>query len=218
MVRIRRLVAEFTPTLVILDPVSSLSRGGSTFDVSAMLVRQIYYLKMDGVTAVMTVLHGEGGLEQYNQNISSLVDTWVHVISMDARGELNRGLYLLKSRGMAHSNQIREFVLSDEGVSPVPVVIGPDGVLTGSARIAADSAERAAELGLSQESTDLASDLERRRASFEAKMAAMQAEFEVDEAQAKRLIERSERAAGAARLNRREQGRRRSGKPEPTGS
>ncbi len=214
LVRIRRLVAEFTPTLVILDPVSSLARGGSTFDVSAMLMRQIYYLKIDGVTAVMTVLHGEGGLEQYNQNISSLVDTWVHVVSMDARGEHNRGLYVLKSRGIAHSNQIREFVLSDEGVSLVPVVVGPDGVLTGSARIAADSADQANTLELSQESTDLAGDLERRRASFEARMAAMRAEFEVDEAQAGRLIKRSEKAAEAAQLNRREQELRRSGKPE----
>jgi circadian clock protein KaiC len=137
---------------------------------------------------------------------------------MDAVGEHNRGLYVLKSRGMAHSNQVREFLLSDAGVSLVPVVVGPDGVLTGSARIAAESADRAAELGLSQETADLAGDLERRRASFEAKVAAMRAEFEVDEAQAKRLIEASERAAEAAQLNRREQGRRRSGKPEAAGS
>lgn len=98
------------------------------------------------------------------------------------------------------------------------MVVGPDGVRTGSALLAADSADRAAELELSQESADLAGDLERRRASFEAKMAAMRAEFEVDEAQAKRLLDTSEEAAAAAQANRREQERRRSSKPEAHGA
>lgn len=218
LVRIQRLVAEFHPTLVILDPVSSLARGGPSSDVSAMLMRQIYYLKKDGITAVMTVLHEESGLEQYNQNISSLVDTWIQVVTMDAVGERNRGLYVLKSRGTAHSNQVREFLLSHDGVSLVPVVVGPDGVLTGSARLAAEGADQAADLELSHESADLVGDLERRRASMSAKVAAMQAEFEVDEAQTKRLIERSGRAGQAAQQNRWEQEQRRSSKAEPTGS
>jgi circadian clock protein KaiC len=218
LVRTQRLVQQFAPTLVILDPVSSLDRGGSTLDVSAMLMRQIYYLKKDGITAVMTVLHGESGLEQYNQNISSLVDTWIQVVTMDAVGERNRGLYVLKSRGTAHSNQVREFLLSRDGVSLVPVVVGPDGVLTGSARLAAEGADQAAKQELSNESADLARTLERRRALLSAKVAAMQAEFEVDEAQTKRLIETSGRAGQAAQQHRREQERRRSSKPESMGS
>jgi circadian clock protein KaiC len=218
LVRTQRLVQEFAPTLVILDPVSSLDRGGSTLDVSAMLMRQIYYLKKDGITAVMTVLHGESGLEQYNQNISSLVDTWIQVVTMDAVGERNRGLYVLKSRGTAHSNQVREFLLSRDGVSLVPVVVGPDGVLTGSARLAAEGADRAVKQEFSNESADLARTLERRRALLSARVAAMQAEFEVDEAQTKRLIETSGRAGQAAQQHRREQERRRSSKPEPMGS
>jgi circadian clock protein KaiC len=218
LVRTQRLVQEFAPTLVILDPVSSLDRGGSTLDVSAMLMRQIYYLKKDGITAVMTVLHGESGLEQYNQNISSLVDTWIQVVTMDAVGERNRGLYVLKSRGTAHSNQVREFLLRSDGVSLVPVVVGSDGVLTGSARLAEEGADQAAKQELSNESADLARDLERRRALLSAKVAAMQAEFEVDEAQTKRLMETSGRAGQAAQQHRREQERRRSSKPEPMGS
>ena len=218
LVRIQRLVQQFTPTLVVLDPVSSLARGGSTLDVSAMLMRQIYYLKKEGITAVMTVLHGESGLEQNNQSISSLVDTWIQVVTMDAVGERNRGLYVLKSRGTAHSNQVREFRLSSDGVSLVPVVVGPDGILTGSARLAAEGTDQAATQQLSHESADLARALERRRALLSAKVAAMEAEFEVDEAQTKRLIETSGRAGQAVQQNRREQERRRSSKPEPTGS
>ncbi len=218
LARIQRLVQQFNPTLVILDPVSSLARGGSTLDVSAMLMRQIYYLKKDSITAVMTVLHGESGLEQYNHNISSLVDTWIQVVTMGAVGERNRGLYVLKSRGTAHSNQVREFLLSSDGVSLVPVVVGPEGVLTGSARLASEGADEAASQELSHESADLASALERRRAALSAKVAAMQAEFEVDEAQTKRLIETSASAGQAAQQNRREQELRRSSKPEPTGS
>ena len=205
----QRLVAQVAPTLVVIDPVSSLARSSSQFDVSAMLMRQIYYLKSAGITAVMTVLNEGAALEGTDQNISSLVDTWLLLMTLEAIGERNRGIYVLKSRGMAHSNQIREFLLSDEGVVVVPVVLGPGGVLTGSARAAAESVERATALELAQESADLASALARRRESVEAHVASLWDDFGAEERLTERLVETSEAAQQALSLERMEQGRQR---------
>jgi circadian clock protein KaiC len=209
----QRLIQGLAPTLVVIDPVSSLARGATAFDVSAMLMRQVYYLKSAGITAVMTVLNEQNGLEQSIMNISSLVDTSLEVVILSAFGERNRGLYVLRSRGMAHSNQIREFLLSDAGVDVVPVVVGPDGVLTGSARVAAESAARATAHGLTQESEELARALERRRESVESHVAALQADLGAEESLTRRLIETNERREDAVRLDRLEQGRQRSVKP-----
>jgi circadian clock protein KaiC len=174
-----------------------------------MLMRQVYYLKSAGITAVMTVLSDENEVEQSIINISSLVDTSLEVVMLNAVGERNRGLYVLKSRGTAHSNQIREFLLSDLGVDVVPVVIGEDGVLTGSARIAAESAERAAAQGLSTESEELARALEDRRETVDAHVATLHADFAAEERLTQRLIEASEGRQAALRRDRLAQGRRR---------
>ena len=211
----QRLVQRFAPTLVVIDPVSSLARSASPLDVSAMLMRQIYYLKSAGITAVMTALN-EGGseLERTDQNISSLVDTWLLVLTLAATGERNRGLYVLKSRGMAHSNQIREFLLSDSGVAVIPVYVGPDGVLTGSARSAQEDVERDVALGLAQKADELASALERRREAVETHVAALRADFGAEESLTRRLIETSEERQQALHLDRLEQGRQRTATPE----
>jgi circadian clock protein KaiC len=205
----QRLIQELNPTLVVIDPVSSLARGVTPFDVSAMLMRQVYYLKAAGITALMTVLSDESGLEPSIANISSLVDTSLEVVILSGYGERNRGLYVLKSRGMAHSNQIREFLLSDNGVDVVPVVVGADGVLTGSARIAADSEERAAAKGLKLESEELAGALKRRRETVDAHVATLRADFAAEEGLTQRLIEASEQRQEAVRQDRLAQGRRR---------
>jgi len=209
----QKLTQEFAPTLVVIDPVSSLARGATPFDVSSMLLRQIYYLKSTGITALMTVLNEEGGLEQPIQSISSLVDTWLHVITMETFEERNRALYVRKARGMAHSNQIREFLLSDDGVSLVPVFVGAKGVLTGSARLAAESAERATSLELTEESEELARALERRRDTVESHVAEIRADFAAEESLTQRLIETSQLRQEAVRLDRLEQARRRTAIP-----
>jgi circadian clock protein KaiC len=214
----QRLIQGIAPSLVVIDPVSSLARGSTPFDVSAMLLRQIYYLKSSGITAVMTVLNEASGLEHPIQSISSLVDTWLQVVMVESSGERNRELFVLKSRGMSHSNQIREFVLSDTGVGLVPVVVGPEGVLTGSARIAAESDERAVLAGLTEESAELARALERRRESVEAQVAALQADFGAEESLTRRLIETGERRQEASRADRLTQSRRRSGNPSGDGA
>ncbi|MEP7193135.1 MAG: circadian clock protein KaiC [Actinomycetota bacterium] len=205
----QQLIQEKAPTLVVIDPVSSLARGATAFDVSAMLMRQVYYLKAAGITAVMTVLTDEGEMAQAIINISSLVDTSLELVVLTALGERNRGLYVLKSRGTAHSNQIREFVLSDAGIEVVPVVIGAEGLLTGSARIAAESAERVSAQSLSQESEALARALEQRRESVDAHVATLRADFAAEERLTRRLITASDERQEAQRLDRLAQGRRR---------
>ena len=211
----QRLVEQVAPTLVVIDPVSSLSRGTSMTDVSAMLMRQIYYLKLAGITAVMTSLtEGGSDLEHTELNVSSLVDTWLLTITMQSSGERNRGLYVLKSRGMAHSNQIREFLISSEGVSVVPVYMGPNGVLTGSARAAAEAVETGVGLGAEQESTQLAEAMELRRKAVETRVASMWADLEAEESQTARRITETKKREDALRAARLEQGRQRTVKPE----
>jgi circadian clock protein KaiC len=205
----QRLIQEHSPKLVVIDPVSSLARGATAFDVSAMLMRQVYYLKAAGITAIMTVLSGESGLDQAITNISSLVDTSLEVVILTGFGERNRGLYVLKSRGMAHSNQIREFLLSDTGVDVIPVVIGANGVLTGSARIAAESDERATAEGVILEAEELAGALRRRKDTVDAHVATLRADFEAEEGLTQRLIAASEQRQEAVRADRLAQGRRR---------
>lgn len=211
----QRLIRKFTPTMVVIDPVSSLSRSSGAPDVSSMLMRQIYYLKSAGITAVMTALN-QGGteLEHTEMSISSLVDTWLLAITLGGNGERNRGMYVLKSRGMAHSNQIREFLIDDNGVSLIPVYIGPNGVLTGSARAAQEAAERAVELGLAQESGELAAALELRREAVEQHVIALRADFDAEENLTGRLIETSKAREDALMLGRQQQGRQRTVKPE----
>jgi circadian clock protein KaiC len=211
----QRQVERIAPTLVVIDPVSSLSRGTSKGDVSAMLTRQIHYLKSAGITAVMTSLtEGGNDLEHTELSISSLVDTWLLTITMQDSGERNRGLYVLKSRGMAHSNQIREFLLSSEGVSLVPVYMGPDGVLTGSARAAAEAVETGIRLGAEQESSQLSEAMELRRKAVETHVTSMWADFEAEESRAARQLTASKKGKEDLRAARLEQGRQRTVKPE----
>jgi circadian clock protein KaiC len=205
----QQLIQEKAPTLVVIDPVSSLARGATAFDVSAMLMRQVYYLKAASITAVMTVLTDEKELAQSIINISSLVDTSLELVVLTALGERNRGLYVLKSRGTAHSNQIREFLLSDTGIEVVPVVIGENGLLTGSARIAAESAERVSAESMSLESDELARALGERRESVDAHVATLRDDFAAEERLTQRLIAVSEQRQEALRLDRLAQGRRR---------
>ena len=205
----QRLVKRYRPTLVVIDPVSSLARGASTIDVSAMVMRQIYYLKSAGITAVLTALNESGVLESTGLAISSLVDTWVLLVSLETTGERNRGLYVLKSRGMAHSNQIREFILGDAGARLVPVYIGPEGVLTGSARAAEETVERDVVAGLDQKAVELAAALEGRREAVEAHVAAIRNDFQTEESLTKRLVETTEERRVAAQSERTEQGRKR---------
>jgi len=127
-------VNEFQPQVVVIDPISDLISLGSVRQVNAMLTRLIDFLKSKQISVMMTSLTTGGGLEERGVAISSLIDSWLQVRELEADGERTRGMCVLKSRGMVHSNQVREFLLTDHGVDLLDVYVGPDGVLTGSAR------------------------------------------------------------------------------------
>ncbi|MDX6513908.1 MAG: circadian clock protein KaiC [Gaiellaceae bacterium] len=174
----QKFVGEFDPAIVVKDPVSELLRVGTGADVSAMLTRQVDFLKARGVTALFTSLNSDAEQGKADQQIASLADTWLLVKSMEGNGELNRVLYVLKSRGTAHSNQIREFLLTAQGIELADVYVGPQGVLTGSARQAQEAQEHADGTARLDDLEQRRVNLERRRESVEAQAAALWREFE----------------------------------------
>ena len=174
LAQIHRLVAEFQPGTVILDPISNL---GDTLDASAMLLRLIDFLKANGITAMLINLTAGGtALESTDVGVSSLIDTWLVLRDIEAGGERNRGLYVIKSRGMQHSNQIREFLITPSGVDLLDVYAGPEGVLTGSLRASQEARERAVALGREQEQQRRQRELVARRAILQAQIQALQQE------------------------------------------
>jgi circadian clock protein KaiC len=149
----QELVTEFEPSVVVIDPISDLLTAGASRDVSAMLTRQVDFLKVRGVTALFTSLDQDLQLEQANHQIAALIDVWLLVTSQIGDGERNRALSVLKARGMAHSNQIREFLLTSQGIELAGVhQLGE--VLTGSARVAQETLRRDAAAGRPQRSLD----------------------------------------------------------------
>ncbi len=182
---IHKIVQEFQPKVVVLDPVGSLVQAGSRGDAHSMMIRLIDFLKQRQVTAFLTNLtSGGAALEKTDVEISSIVDTWLFMRDIELDGERNRALYVLKSRGMAHSNQLREFLLTPQGVDLLDVYVGPEGVLTGSSRLSQEAREEAASLARQQEAERRNRDRTRKREALEARIAALRKEFEVEEAEA----------------------------------
>ncbi len=189
LVSMHKEIDRSRPGVVIVDPISNLVSAGTPREVTAMLTLLIDFLKGEGITGFFTVLTENGGrLETSDVGISSLIDTWMLVRDIEVSGERNRGLYVLKSRGMNHSNQIREFVLSGKGIKLVEVYLGPAGMLTGSARLALEEQERDARMRQSDESDLKLAQLEHKRKAMEAHIEAMRAEFEADSAAVKKAV------------------------------
>jgi circadian clock protein KaiC len=177
-----KLVKEFQPTTVIVDPISNFVSASTQREAEAMLIRLVDFLKTNGITAFFTSLtSGGGAMEATEQGMSSIVDTWLLVRDIELGGERNRGLYVLKSRGMAHSNQIREFVLTSHGIELRDVYLGPEGVLTGSMRLAQEAKERGEALQHAHEIEKKRRSQERRRKAIAAQIAALEAELESEE-------------------------------------
>ena len=186
-------VAAFDPQVVVVDPLSSFAKAGSEGDVQRMLLRLVDALKIRGITSFFTSLTPGGGAQERTAvAVSSLIDTWLLVRDIEFAGERNRGLYVLKSRGMAHSNQIREFSLSAQGIELRDVYIGPAGVLTGSARLSQEAQERSAHLRRDQEIVRKRHELASQRAAMESRIAAIHAEFAGLEAAALAVIGHAE--------------------------
>jgi len=178
LITFHNLIREFKPQVVVVDPVSNLTAVGTSAEVKSILTRLFDYLKMEHVTALLTdLMHFGGSLEKTNEEISSLIDTWILLRDIEISGERNRGLHILKSRGMAHSNQIREVRLSGEGIDLIDVYLGPAGVLTGSARAAQEAKEKAETVLQRSDLDRKLREQERKRQALEARIEALRAEF-----------------------------------------
>jgi circadian clock protein KaiC len=188
LLTIHKMVENFNPSVVILDPITNLVNVGIPSDVKSMLTRLIDYLKAKRITAMFTNLTHLGNLEATESEISSLMDTWVLLRDIELCGERNRGLYILKSRGMSHSNQIREFLLSEKGINLLDIYVGPSGVLTGSARAAQEAEERANAVLRQDEIDTLQRELERKRKVVQSQVENLQADLEADEQEIKKKI------------------------------
>ena len=181
-----KLVRDFQPRAVIVDPITTFTASGSSGEAELMLMRVIDFLKSEQITALFTSLsHSGSPTEASNVGVSSLIDTWLLLRDIELGGERNRGIYVLKSRGMAHSNQIREFLLTDHGVELRDVYVGPDGVLTGSMRLAQEARERAAENARQLEVERQKRELKRKRLALDAQIVSQRAQFEAEEQELK---------------------------------
>jgi circadian clock protein KaiC len=183
-----RDVNDFEPVAVVVDPMSALLNAGVTDDVHSMVLRLVDFLKSGGVTALFTNLGGVSGENATTEiQISSLMDVWLLLYNRESNGEHNRQLYLLKSRGMAHSNQVREFILSSDGIKLRDAYVGPEGVLTGSARLAQEAKDQAAALIREKEMERRTRELERKRRETAAQIEILQAQLANEEAEVELL-------------------------------
>jgi circadian clock protein KaiC len=172
-------IAAFQPHVVIVDPITSLMDAGTDSESKGMVTRLIDYLKSEQITSLFTSLTPGGqSLQQSEMAMSSLMDSWVLLQDFEGNGERNRVLYVLKARGMAHSNQIREFLISGRGIDLVDAYIGPSGVLTGSARLAQNALEKAGMLASQQEAARRKRELEHKRAALERQINGLRSEHE----------------------------------------
>jgi circadian clock protein KaiC len=186
-----KLIKKVKPSKVILDPISTFSAVGEQASVKFMLVQLIDVLKTAQITGCFTCL--TNGSMQSDANIveiSSLMDTWLLLRDFETNGERNRGLYIMKSRGLAHSKQVREFLLTDHGVQLVDVYSGPVGLYMGSARLEQDQRLEAAVAAFGQDAQRAERERDRARRVLEAKIAVLQAEAEGE--QAERVVREAE--------------------------
>jgi circadian clock protein KaiC len=213
LVTFHKVIDEFEPLVFVVDPISNLSAAGTEAEVKSILTRLIDHLKMKKITTFLTDLtHFGGSLEHTSEEISSLIDTWLLLRDIELNGERNRGLYILKSRGMTHSNQIQEFLLTNQGIDLIDIYTGSGEVLTGSARAAQEAQEQASELASRREADRRLREQERKRNALETKIAALRAEFDVEteevhlmaEEEKKRQNVLAEDRLKMARLRRRE--------------
>jgi circadian clock protein KaiC len=182
-------IVAFQPHVVIMDPITSLMDAGTASEGKGMVTRLIDYLKAGQVTSLFTSLTQAGQVLPNESAMSSLMDAWLSLQDFEGNGERNRVLYVLKARGMAHSNQIREFLISDHGVDLVDAYIGVSGVLTGSARVAQGALEKAVVLANQQEAATLKREVERKRAALDRQINGLRSDYETEAVELRRIAE-----------------------------
>jgi circadian clock protein KaiC len=177
LVTIHKLVADLAPRAIVVDPITSLIQAGTQTDATAMLVRLIDFFKASNITAMMTSLTGQRALEDSQVGVSSLIDTWLLLRDHELNGERNRTLFVLKSRGMPHSNQVREYTITKSGIQLREAYLGPHGVLTGSARLAQEARDREDALARARDVQRAQQELDARRLALQAQIAALEAQL-----------------------------------------
>ena len=179
LVDIHKKINTFRPTTVVIDPITNLITVGSVSEVKSMLIRMIDFLQAKKITVLFTALSLNTVInEQTDEGVSSLVDAWLMVRDIESNGERNRGLYVMKSRGMNHSNQVREFVISSEGLNLMDVYLGPEGVLVGSAREAQQLTAITGEVLHTHAINRKDIEIQRKRKVLEAQISSLREEFE----------------------------------------
>jgi circadian clock protein KaiC len=193
-----KTIREFQPRAVVVDPITNFLAVGDEEEVKSMLMRLIDFLKLHQVTALFnSLIHGDF-TEQTEVGVSSLMDAWLLLRENEVSGERNRTIYVLKSRGMAHSNQLREVLLTGQGIRLVDPYLGSEGALTGAARLAQEAREKAAAMARQQEVERRRRELARKREALEARLEALRLEFEAEQEETERIIAQEE--AREARL------------------
>jgi circadian clock protein KaiC len=179
LVAMHKCIKKYKPSVVIIDPITNFINIGSVSEVKNMLVRMIDFLQEEQISVMFTALSLNTIVnEQTDEGVSSLVDAWILVRDIEFNGERNRGLYVMKSRGMKHSNQVREFVITDKGLDLIDVYLGPGGVLTGSARQEQVLLEETGAALHSQAIGRKEREIFRKRKILEAKIASLNSEYE----------------------------------------
>lgn len=183
LLRMHQHVQEFSPSVVVIDPVTALLHTGSQVETGSMLLRLIDHLKASGITSILVALVSGLAEDKNSVDISSLVDAWLLLREIESGGERNRGLYVLKARGLAHSNQIREFTLSSSGIRIREPYMGADRLVTGSARVTEEAEHASVAQAAEQELLRRRLASEQKRKAIEAQIAALQLEAEIQAAE-----------------------------------
>jgi circadian clock protein KaiC len=178
---IHKTISEFSPSVVMIDPITNFLAIGDRTETKAMLTRLIDFLKSREITAMFTSLTSSGhDIEDSEVDVSSLMDAWLLLKNIESNGERNRGLYILKARGIAHSNQVREFLLTDGGIKLIDAYIGSDGVLMGSARSSQLAREKAADIDRKSLMERKERELRRKQELYEAQLIALRGQYETE--------------------------------------
>lgn len=216
LLAMHKTIKKFKPSVVILDPITNLVTVGSVSEVKAMLIRLIDFLLDEQITVMFTALALNSAVtEQTDEGVSSLVDTWLLVRDIEFNGERNRGMYIMKSRGMKHSNQVREFIITDNGIDLVDVYLGSDGILIGSAREARKLHIQTDEVLRNNAVNMKDREIDRKRKLLETKIATLQTEFESAEEELNKIYVEEELVKNVAEKNRMELTRLRRGDGGP---
>ncbi len=189
-----KVLDTFNPDVVVIDPISNLTNVGTEDDVKLMLTRLIDYLKLKNITTVCTSLVEQESNDGVNgQGISSLMDAWINLRFFESDSELNRGFSVIKSRGMEHSNQIREFILTDHGIEIKDVYIGKSGgLLMGSSRAVQEANEMAEAVSQSQDMARKKREMESKLKALDAQIAVLNTEFEMQKEELDKLASHNE--------------------------